>query len=179
MRKTLHVLLLLSLSSKAASSQTADLGKEIYARNAESVVLLYAQSSSGELIAQGSGFVVDGGKIVTNAHVANSGKIFLSLGQPESPTRIDKIDNINDLAVLSTDVEITARPLKFAKIAPSAGETVFAIGNPEGLEKTISQGPVAALRTISGCCSCRSQPRYRRDRPADDLCIVQARLLVS
>ena len=110
MRKTLHVLLLLSLSSKAASSQTADLGKEIYARNAESVVLLYAQSSSGEFIAQGSGFVVDGGK-VSNAHVANSGKIFLELGPARVPTRIDKIDNINDLAVLSTDVDVTAATL--------------------------------------------------------------------
>ena len=44
------------------------------------------------------------------------------------------------------DVDLTSRPLQLASAAVSPGEEVFAIGNPEGLEKTISQGIISGLR---------------------------------
>jgi tetratricopeptide (TPR) repeat protein len=54
------------------------------------------------------------------------------------------------LAVLHIDVDIDPNFLALSAVAPSPGETVFAIGNPEGLEKSISAGIVAANREIDG-----------------------------
>ncbi len=62
------------------------------------------------------------------------------------PLKVLRTDTKNDLAVLSVDADLTSKPLKLSSEAVSPGEQVFAIGNPEGLEKTISQGIVSGLR---------------------------------
>jgi tetratricopeptide (TPR) repeat protein len=137
--------ILLSLPSFA---QNSDLGRTIYADCAKSVFVLYAQAPSGEFIAQGSGFWISGQKIVTNAHVANAGKIFVDFGAARVIAKIQNIDSFNDLAILTVDIDITAKPLALADSMPSPGERVFAIGNPEGLERSISEGVVSAARDI-------------------------------
>jgi tetratricopeptide (TPR) repeat protein len=91
-----------------------------------------------------------GHRVITNAHVANAGKIFVELGPARVPAKVEKIDDFNDLAVLSIDVEVVAKPLTLAENPPAVGETVYAIGNPEGLEKTISQGLVSGSRLLDG-----------------------------
>lgn len=130
--------------------QDSDMGRRIYAEDAQSVLLLFAQSPSGEFVAQGSGFVIDGGRIVTNAHVANAGKIFLDLGPARVATHVEKIDDINDLAILRVDIQLTVKPLVLSHGTVATGITVYAIGNPEGLEKTISQGVVSGQREVEG-----------------------------
>src|SRR5581483_6747209 len=125
------------------AAQESDLGRHIYSENAPSVLLLYVQSN-GEYVAQGSGFLISGSRIVTNAHVANGGKVFVDLGPARIPTSVQKIDLVNDLAILSVDVEMTPRPLSLSDKRPSPGDSIFAITNPEGLERSISQGIVSA-----------------------------------
>jgi hypothetical protein len=68
------------------------------------------------------------------------------VGPVRIPLKILRTDEKNDLALLSVDVDLTSKPLPLASAAVSPGEQVFAIGNPEGLEKTISQGIVSGLR---------------------------------
>ena len=46
--------------------------------------------------------------------------------------------------------QATAAPLAFAENEPRRGAAVFAIGNPRGLEKTISQGLFNGHRTVDG-----------------------------
>jgi S1-C subfamily serine protease len=129
-------------------AQDSDLGRRIYANCAKSVFILYAQSSAGDFVAQGSGFWVTGHKIITNAHVANAGKIYVDVGSARVPANIQSLDAFNDLAILTVDIEITVPPLSLADSAPLPGDLVFAIGNPEGLERSISQGVVSATREI-------------------------------
>jgi tetratricopeptide (TPR) repeat protein len=129
-------------------AEDSDLGRRIYADCAKSVFVLYAQSPAGEFVAQGSGFWVAGRKIVTNAHVANAGKIYVDVGSARVLAKIQSLDAFNDLAILTVDIEITAKPLALADTAPSPGDLVFAIGNPRGLERSISQGVVSATREI-------------------------------
>lgn len=136
--------------SICAPGQSSGLGRRIYEENAKSVLVLYAMSPTGELVAQGSGFWVVGQKIITNAHVANAGKIVVELGPARVPTKLEKIDDFNDLAVLTVNVELVAKPLQLAEHPPSVGDTVYAIGNPEGLEETISEGLISGLRQIDG-----------------------------
>jgi hypothetical protein len=125
-------------------------GSKIYTESANSILLLYAKSPAGELIGQGSGFLVAGNRIVTNEHVADAGAIFVQVGPARIPAKVEKLDRFNDLAILTVDFEITAKPLIFAQKTPGPGDPVYAIGNPEGLEKTITQGVISSVREIDG-----------------------------
>jgi len=133
----------------ALSVGQEDVAKRIYTTAADSVVLIYTEQD-GKPVGQGSGFVVKNGKVVTNAHVANSGKPFLMAGPAKIPLTLDRIDATNDLALLSPGVELLSVPLEVQSKDPSVGENVYVIGNPEGLEKTISQGIVSAVRDFDG-----------------------------
>lgn len=131
-------------------AQDTEIGRQIYSNCAKSVFILYARDSSGEFVAQGSGFWASGQKLITNAHVANAGKIYVDVGSARVPAKIQSIDAYNDLAVLTVEIEITANPLVLSGAMPAPGEAAFAIGNPRGLERTISEGVVSATREVEG-----------------------------
>jgi S1-C subfamily serine protease len=101
----------------------------------------------------GSGFVWDDrGHIVTNFHVvqdATSAKV--TLGQDDYPARVVGWTRDQDLAVLKIDAP--REKLLPIKVGTSAnllvGQKVYAIGNPFGLDYTLTNGIVSALgRTI-------------------------------
>jgi len=150
MKRSLFLAAILAFVYSTLGAQDSDLGRRLYSAKAPSVLLLYVQSADGQYIAQGSGFLIEGSKIVTNAHVAVGGKVFVELGPARVPTNLEKIDSLNDLAVLSVNVEMTATPLPLANSKSSPGDSIFAITNPEGLERTISQGVVSANREVAG-----------------------------
>lgn len=97
----------------------------------------------------GSGFVLHpDGYLVTNAHVVDRTsecKVTLADGT-ELPAASIAIDRKNDLAVLKIETE---RPLPAVRLGVSndlmPGETVVAIGNPLGLQHTITTGIISAL----------------------------------
>lgn len=101
----------------------------------------------------GSGFVVhESGYIVTNGHVvsrAHDVKVIFA-DKRELEAEIVAVDPEHDLAVLKVN---TRRPLPYLKLGRSddimVGETVIAVGNPLGLQHTVTTGIVSALdRTL-------------------------------
>ncbi len=101
----------------------------------------------------GSGFVWDDrGHVVTNFHVvqsADSAKV--TLGQEDFPARVVGYSGAQDLAVLRIDAPPGALvPLEIGTSADlQVGQKVYAIGNPFGLDFTLTTGIVSALgRTI-------------------------------
>jgi S1-C subfamily serine protease len=134
------------LAVSTAVGQAGDIAKQVYNSSQESVFLVYLNDSSGTPSALGSAFLVAPRILVTNAHVADAGTPVLAVGPVRIPLKIIRTDVTNDLAILSVDVDLTSKPLPLASGNISPGEQVFAIGNPEGLEKTISQGIVSGLR---------------------------------
>jgi serine protease Do len=99
--------------------------------------------------AKGSGFVIDpSGIIVTNNHVVKDAKsvsVTMSDGNTY-PAKILGTDPKTDLAV----IKITApHPLPFVELGDSSnvvpGEWVIAMGNPFGLDGTVTAGIVSAL----------------------------------
>ena len=104
--------------------------------------------------ALGSGFVWDTeGHIVTNNHVVEgAGKISVTLYDGTTvPAEITGTDPNSDLAVIKVD--LPADQLRPVQVADSTkvkvGELVIAIGNPFGLEGTMTMGIVSALgRTL-------------------------------
>jgi S1-C subfamily serine protease len=141
--------------------------REIYKRDAPGVVFVRAQvvertaspfdfgfpqERRGE--ATGSGFVTDrDGTILTNAHVvAGAAKVTVQFADKQvRDARIVGRDDSTDLAVL--DVDAPADQLSPLALGSSAtvqvGDPTIAIGNPFGLERTLTTGVVSATkRTI-------------------------------
>jgi tetratricopeptide (TPR) repeat protein len=114
------------------------------------VLLVLVENDDGAPIAQGSAFLAEGGIVVTNAHVVRGGKAYFRFGPAKVPVSIEKIDNTADLAILRCPVNLSATPIPFAAEIPHPGDTVYTLGNPEGLERSISNGVVSAVRDISG-----------------------------
>ncbi len=96
----------------------------------------------------GSGFIFDHhGHVLTNAHVVNAAdRVMASLSDGrEFETRLIGADPNNDLAVLKIE---TDEQLPWVAPGSSAdlmvGEPVIAIGNPFGLENTVTTGVISA-----------------------------------
>ena len=102
----------------------------------------------------GSGSIIDTkGHILTNHHVvANAQKLEVTLGDGSKwPATLVGSDSDNDLAVIKIDA-----PKEKLKVIPMGdsknlkiGQKVLAIGNPFGLQRTLTTGIVSSLgRTI-------------------------------
>src|SRR5260370_37254301 len=143
----LGALLLALCSLPQLGAQQTDAAK-IYSQSSNSVLLILLKSVDSKIVAQGTGFLVEGGKIITNKHVVQDGAALIDLGGARIPATVESSDEINDLAVLTVSAEISAQPLVLAENIPARGSTVFDIGNPRGLEKSISSGVLSGVRTV-------------------------------
>ncbi len=101
--------------------------------------------------ASGSGSIIDErGYVLTNTHViAEASKIYVSLANgSQFEAIVVGIDAENDLAVLKFDVprNVKIRTIPFGSSNKlKVGQKVLAIGNPFGLERTLTVGIVSAL----------------------------------
>ena len=133
-------------TSVVPSSKTGDVAT-IAAAVSPSVVEVSATLSNGT--STGSGVIItSGGEVVTNNHVisgANSIKVTTSDGKSYT-AKVVGTDSKKDLALLKLD---NASGLKPATLGDSdgvkVGDTVVAIGSPEGLTGTVTSGIVSAL----------------------------------
>jgi S1-C subfamily serine protease len=101
--------------------------------------------------ALGSGFVLDkAGHIITNDHVVQGARsVQVSFSDNESlKAQIVGVDPSSDVAVLKVDARSRAlTPLQLGNSdAVKVGDPVVAIGNPFGLDRSITAGIVSALQ---------------------------------
>ncbi len=134
--------------SSPATDVEEQLVIDVYARVGPAVVCITAPRQFGECI--GSGFVIDlEGHIVTNDHVAGAtDELLVTLANEHTvPAKVLGTDPGSDLAVLRIDVP--AEELTVAELGESAtlrvGQRAIAIGNPFGLERTITTGVISSL----------------------------------
>jgi S1-C subfamily serine protease len=126
---------------------------KVAARVSPAVVCITAVDQFGACI--GSGFVIDAeGHVVTNNHVAAvDPDLLVTLADEHTvPANVVGTDPGSDLAVLQIDVP--ADHLSVAELGESAslrvGQRAIAIGNPFGLERTVTSGIISSLgRTLS------------------------------
>ena len=92
----------------------------------------------------GSGVILDNnGLIVTNAHVIQKAEeIYVVLNDGTIlQAEIIGMNQIDDLAIIKAEIPYAVRQIKFANIKDlMIGETVIAIGNPFGLENSVTVG---------------------------------------
>jgi S1-C subfamily serine protease len=122
------------------------------------VVIDEFQGTAAEVPAgSGSGFAWDdAGTIVTNFHVVQGARsLTVTLNtQKTFPARIIGVEPRKDIAVIKIDVPPgTLAPLRVAdpKEALEVGQKAIAIGNPFGLDHTLTTGVISALgRQVEG-----------------------------
>jgi hypothetical protein len=134
---------------------TVDSAKDIAKRSLPSVFTVLVTRPTGEVISQGSAFLITPKHLITNVHVIDAGKnsdIYVLNSNFDDPIPVVAIPGLNDqadLAVLEVDVHLgTALPL--APNEPEIGETIFAVGTPKGLDGTFSTGIVSGFRDYAG-----------------------------
>ena len=130
----------------------------VYRKNIPSVVNVTSRTVTFDFFygvvpeeGQGSGFIIDReGHILTNYHVvANARQVEVTLhNRKKYPAKIIGTDPPHDLAV----VQITAPNLTSAVLGDSknlqVGQKVYAIGNPFGLNGTLTRGIVSSIRSV-------------------------------
>ncbi len=145
----MSLLFVICLKAQEIRSQGALSPQEIFKRASPSVMVVESLDAKGLVTAFGSGVVIAAGRVVTNRHVIESGVSFMVERAGKTwPARLVKVDPDHDLAELSVDG--FAAPAVHVRVSSTltVGEKVYAIGAPEGLELTISEGLISGLRTI-------------------------------
>ena len=154
-------------NAKPASDGVPITARDIYRQDSPGVVFITANVSQTDTsplglpqtnrgVATGSGFVLDKqGTILTNAHVVDGAtKVTVRFGDKQSvDAKILGRDRTTDLAVLKIDPaksDLHPLPLGSSKDV-QVGDPVVAIGNPFGLDRTLTTGVVSAKqRQIKG-----------------------------
>jgi len=148
----------------AGKSSDQGLVNEIYERDGAGVGFITAQGVTSESspfdpfgqsqqgTATGSGFLIDTeGHMVTNNHVIDgASKITVTLGDNDNvyEAKVVGADPSTDLALLDVDApEDAMHPLTLGDSDElKVGDPVVAIGNPFGLDRTVTTGIVSALQ---------------------------------
>jgi len=118
-----------------------------------STVVIMTYDIGGKLIGKGSGFFISqSGDIITNRHVltgVHRAEVKTAKGKVHPITMIVGEDKESDIIRASVNISLeSVRPLSVSISTPEVGERVAVIGSPLGLERTVSDGIVSAIREI-------------------------------
>ncbi len=143
--------LILAVSPVAGQEDLPGLIKKVES----SIVMIVTYGKEGNMLGQGSGFFIDKkGDVVTNSHVlqgASRATVITTDGEEYPIKQVLAEDKEGDIIRVSVDISREAvRPLPVATKLPEVGERVIVIGTPLGLDKTVSDGIVSAVREIPG-----------------------------
>lgn len=124
---------------------------EIYTDVTNSVAKVIVSDFNGNPVSTGSGVVVAPGILITNCHVVKEGRqIQVKFPKETFSATVQSRNEERDLCQLYAG-NITARPVPVSSANTlKVGQKVYAIGSPQGLENTLSEGLVSALREVEG-----------------------------
>jgi Tfp pilus assembly protein PilF len=136
-----------------AEAETIDL-KALAKKARPAVMLLVVSDSSGKEIATGTGFLVSAdGKLITNHHVIEKAAGVVAKAENGGLFPVEGVlasDVKNDLVLL----KLNGKDLPFLTLGNSdnieVGTRIAVIGSPLGLEGTLSEGIVSAIRDLMG-----------------------------
>jgi S1-C subfamily serine protease len=155
------------ISSRSGGDGASNVVNQIYKRDGDGVAFIESEipaqesqsfspfgepESEGGGTATGSGFVIDSeGHILTNNHVIEGAdRVQVKLGDSDRTyqAKVVGTDPATDLALLDVEApEAQLHPLTLGhSAAMEVGDPVVAIGNPFGLDRTVTSGIVSALQ---------------------------------
>src|SRR5215472_571374 len=153
--RTVSSLLAIVIATLFKLSATAqDQLPELVRRIKPSAVAIETFDARGEKISRGSGFFIDVDRVITNRHViegAYRAEVHLNSGNTYQVRNVIAVDAEGDLALLKVEAPpAQVRSLSLDRTSPQEGESVVVIGNPFGLEGSVTNGIVSAVRDIPG-----------------------------
>ncbi len=150
--------------TKPVSNNTADglTVNQIYEKDSDGVAFVTAEKTQNvqspfdlfprqqQAEATGSGFVIDDdGHILTNNHVVSgASKVTVKIGDGDTQdAKVVGADPSSDVALLQVGDTDGLKPLQLGDSSSvHVGDPVVAIGNPFGLDSTVTSGIVSALQ---------------------------------
>lgn len=154
MKRSLSILLILmmvfALPAQAGSLPFRDDVDAINQAAGSVLMLLVYQNREGSQLASGSGFVAfDSRTLITNYHVVAGGELVLAESDAGESFFLDQViacSKEKDLAILRFKGDTGLAPLPLANdSALMRGQSVVAIGSPQGYKNTVSKGDISAL----------------------------------
>ncbi len=172
--RALLSLVLVASAGRVAAASCNDPLSIVYAKVAPAVISIQATKINKarpdrrfETIV-GSGFLIESdGHAITNAHVVDgAATVVATLNSGEkAATRVLGLDVVLDIALLKLQV---SAPQPVARLGDSAGvrvgDEVVTIGNPIGLEQTMTRGIVSAVNRVLPYMSAE-EPMLQTDAP--------------
>jgi S1-C subfamily serine protease len=139
-----------STSASPTPSTPVLSSEEIYKAESPGMLLIETYDDEGRKRGLGSGFAVaSDGTTITNYHVirgASRATVKFSDGTVGSVSGVESYDPGRDLAV----IQVTPAPNTVLEVGDSdklqVGDKIVAVGSPLGLQNTMSEGIVSALR---------------------------------
>ncbi len=135
---------------------------EVFDKAKDSILVVMVFDENTELRALGSGVVLPSGRIATNCHVIEDGTYF-RVGRSNQfvSANLYAANSEKDICLLTPNRSIGKSAIIRDTQTLRVGERVYAIGAPEGLELSLSEGLVSQLRggliqTSAPICWCRS-----------------------
>lgn len=116
------------------------------------VVMIIAMDENYQPLGIGSGFIIGmNGEIATNYHViegaASALVKFVNKKDKYNVITILQKNLIYDLAIIQVDAKLSPVTLGDDELT-AIGDRILAIGNPEGLEGTVSEGIISGFRKV-------------------------------
>ena len=120
---------------------------QVFNKVKDAIVVVKTFDSNGKLKGVGSGVIISSGKIATNYHVVKGGASYkVYRGKQIVDATLYAEDQDKDICILDAK-GITGKPAELGKATSlKVGVSVYAVGAPQGLELSISDGIVAQLR---------------------------------
>jgi hypothetical protein len=118
-----------------------------------SPAVVVVETQRGNKKGLGTGFFINAqGHMVTNYHVvagADKATVKTQEGRRYPVKRVVAENREADLVLITADIpEREIVPVEVTGKLPEVGEKIYAIGHPMGLEKTVSEGIVSAIRRL-------------------------------
>ena len=123
---------------------------QIVARAKQAIIQINALDAQGNVLGTGTAFFIrSDGTAVTNAHVVKGATRLIGLTNTGAEYRFERVVNLSpdvDLAILKfSAVDVPYLTLGSSRAAME-GQRVLVIGNPQGLQGTVSDGLISAFR---------------------------------
>lgn len=142
--KLIVAVLFLSILPAPVHSLTPE---QVFDKVKDSVVVVKTLDAQGKMKSFGSGVLISAGRVATNCHVVEGGASYqVGRGQQIVAAILYAEDGDKDICILDAK-GIGGEPAQLGKAAGlKVGVPVYAVGAPQGLELSISDGIVAQLR---------------------------------
>ena len=151
--------------------------EQIFQLASQSVVVIQAQDSEGNPLNQGGGVVTGRELVTTNCHVIEGAAAIEVVYRYQSYAATSaSVNEERDLCQIRVP-QLVAPRVKLNTGRVRVGQRVYAIGAPEGLELTLTEGLISSLREFDGSQYIQTSAAIAQGSSGGGLFDIEARLI--